>query len=196
MSSNRIQHLIEEIFNLYELYGSCYCDGNNISYLHYKCQAAWIAMQEGYEDEIVLAAFLHDIVYMIPHHDESESLYDVGMIDAEEIGAAYLRKMGFSDALCNLVQSYSKTIRYLIHNNPLYYMQLSGAGKQRLESTGGRMHIDEATRFESDSQFDLCLKIWQWDEAAKSVAQPLPLVNILRSKAIKHLEKNLLHKVS
>ena len=153
------------------------------------CQAAQFAMQEGYDDEVVLAAFMHDVGHLLPVHDESESMDGYGMMDHEKVGAEYLRKVGFSGRMCKLIASHVNAKRYLTYKYPEYYNQLSGASKKTLEYQGGRMEEAEAKKFEADPLFDLYIKMRRWDEAAKVEHQPMPDINMFRLKAIEHLRK-------
>ena len=61
MTDKKISSITDEIFELYEKHGSNEYAGEKISQLEHMVQAAQLAKQAGYDDEIVLAAFLHDI---------------------------------------------------------------------------------------------------------------------------------------
>lgn len=53
--------IIDEIFGLYAKYGGEDYIGEPVSQLEHMSQSAQLAVQEGYDDEVVLAAFFHDI---------------------------------------------------------------------------------------------------------------------------------------
>ncbi len=55
---------IDKLFNLYEQHGSDDYIGEAINQLEHMSQAAQLAMAEGYDDEVVLAAFFHDIGHL------------------------------------------------------------------------------------------------------------------------------------
>jgi 2-amino-1-hydroxyethylphosphonate dioxygenase (glycine-forming) len=191
MAVKQIESVADEIFDLYEKYGAEEYAGEKVSQLEHMSQAAQLALQEGYDDEVVLAAFLHDVGHLLPVHDESESMDGYGMMDHEKVGAEYLRRVGFSERLCKLIASHVNAKRYLTYKYPEYYNQLSGASKKTLEYQGGRMNEAEAKQFEADPLFDLYIKMRRWDEAAKIEQQPLLDINLFRIKASKHLEKQL-----
>lgn len=189
MPASRIEHLLDNILDLYAEYGTSPYGGEKISRLEHMCQAAQLAMKEGYDDEVVLAAFLHDIGRLLPVHDENESMDGYGTIDHEKAGADYLYRLGFSERVCRLVASHMDAKRYLTWKDTGYYSQLSEAGKKTLEYQGGRMTNEEAARFEADPLFELYIKMRQWDEAARVEHLPLTDIDVFRKKAVRHLEK-------
>ena len=190
MTVNNIVAVVDEIFDLYATHGAEEYAGENVSQLEHMSQAAQLAMQEGFDDEVVLAAFLHDIGHLLPIHDETESMDGYGMMDHEKAGATYLRGAGFSDKLCRLIASHVNAKRYLTYKTPDYFKNLSAASKKTLECQGGSMEEAEAKQFEDDPLFELYIKMRYWDEAAKVEYLPLPDINFFRSKAIAYLERN------
>lgn len=179
----------EEIFELYEKFGNQDYIGEPVSQLEHMCQAAQLAESEGYDDEVVLAAFLHDVGHLLPVHDESESMNGFGTIDHEKIGAYHLSKLGFSERMCSLIASHVNAKRYLTFKYPDYYNKLSKASKQTLEFQGGIMSLEEATAFENDELFPLYIKMRQWDEAAKIEHQSLPPLEKYKDMMTQHLVK-------
>ena len=186
-----VERMLDDIFDLYAEYGTTVYGGEKVSQLEHMCQAAQLAMQEGYDDEVVLAAFLHDIGHLLPVHDENESMDGYGTVDHEKLGADYLRRHGFSERLCKLIASHVDAKRYLTWKDSGYYNRLSEASKKTLEYQGGRMSAGEAARFEADPLFDLYIKMRQWDEAARVEQLPLADIELLRKKATRHLERML-----
>lgn len=72
-----------------------------------------LILYQGARDELVIAALLHDIGQIIPLETTKEarmnlrgSTENVGRVGHEAIGAAYLRSLGFSEAVCRLVNSH------------------------------------------------------------------------------------------
>jgi 2-amino-1-hydroxyethylphosphonate dioxygenase (glycine-forming) len=185
----QIEAVVNGIFGLYEQHGAEEYAGEKVSQLEHMCQAAQFALKEGYDDEVVLAAFMHDLGHLLPIHSAGESMGGYGMMDHEKAGADYLRAVGFSERMCRLIASHVNAKRYLTWKYPDYYNQLSSASKKTLEYQGGRMEEPEAKQFEADPLFDLYIKMRRWDEAAKIEHQPIPDINMFRSKAIDHLRQ-------
>ena len=191
MQAEQIESTVDNIFELYAMHGAEEYAGEKVSQLEHMCQAAMMAMQEGYDDEVILAAFLHDLGHLLPQ--VHGTMGDYGMIDHEKMGADYLSKLGFSDRLCRLIASHVNAKRYLTWKDRVYYDQLSEASKKTLEYQGGSMQETEAKQFESDPLFELYIKMRRWDEAAKVEHQPVPDLSLFRVKATEHLRKQGAH---
>ena len=58
------EKIVNEIFALYEKHGDEDYIGEPVSQLEHMSQAAALAEEEGYDDEVVLAAFFHDIGHL------------------------------------------------------------------------------------------------------------------------------------
>ena len=58
------QQVVEEVFGLYRQYGTDDYIGEPVSQIEHMSQAAQLALAEGYDDEVVLAAFFHDIGHL------------------------------------------------------------------------------------------------------------------------------------
>lgn len=176
------QSLTSEIFSLYEQFGAEEYAGEKVSQLEHMVQAAQLAMEEGHDDEVVLAAFLHDVGHLLPVHDVSETMNGYGVMDHEKVGADWLLGLGMGERMCKLIASHVNAKRYLTWKYPSYYDQLSEASKKTLEYQGGRMEEPEARAFESDPLFDLYIRMRTWDEAAKIEGKPLPDMDLLKEK--------------
>lgn len=184
---NSPQSLTNEIFSLYEQFGAEEYAGEKVSQLEHMVQAAQLAMEEGYDDEVVLAAFLHDVGHLLPVHDVSETMDGYGVMDHEKVGADWLLELGMGERMCKLIASHVNAKRYLTWKYPSYYEQLSEASKKTLEYQGGRMEDEEAKAFESDPLFDLYIRMRTWDEAAKIEGKPLPDMNTLKEKLTNYI---------
>jgi phosphonate degradation associated HDIG domain protein len=184
---NSPQTLTNEIFSLYEQFGAEEYAGEKVSQLEHMVQAAQLAMEEGYDDEVVLAAFLHDVGHLLPVHDISETMDGYGVMDHEKVGADWLLGLGMGERMCKLIASHVNAKRYLTWKYPSYYEQLSEASKKTLEYQGGRMEEAEAKAFESDPLFDLYIRMRTWDEAAKIEGKPLPDMNTLKEKLTNYI---------
>jgi phosphonate degradation associated HDIG domain protein len=186
----QIEQTVNEIFELYQIYGVEDYIGEPVSQVEHMCQAAQLAEAEGYSEEVILAAFFHDIGHLCEHIMTVEHMDGFGVVDHEKLGADYLRSKGFSENIACLVQNHVQAKRYLTYQNPEYYRQLSEASKKTLEFQGGVMSADEAKRFESDELFHLHIKLRKWDEKAKLEKQTMPSLEKFKAMAIRHLENN------
>ncbi|HZH65194.1 MAG TPA: HDIG domain-containing protein, partial [Flavisolibacter sp.] len=118
MTREAATRIVDEVFSLYEKWGSEDYIGEPVSQLEHMTQAAQLAEEEGYDDEVILAAFFHDLGHLAEHLMPVEKMEGVGVMDHEKIAADYLREKGFSEKLCLLVQSHVQAKRYLTYKNP------------------------------------------------------------------------------
>ncbi len=182
-----IEERINEIFELYQKYGDEDYIGEPVSQVEHMCQAAQLAEAEGYPEEIILAAFFHDIGHFCENLMPVQQMDGFGVVDHEKLGADYLRSKGFSSTIASLVENHVQAKRYLTYHFPSYYEQLSEASKKTLEFQGGMMTLEEAMLFESGGLFDLHIKLRRWDEKAKLEKQPMPPLQKYKNMAIRHL---------
>lgn len=160
---------VEEVFSLYERFGNADYIGEPVSQLEHMSQSAELAIREGFDEEVVLAAFFHDIGHICVMNAEHQSMGGFGVKSHEKIGADYLRACGFPERVAKLVENHVQAKRYLTFRYPEYYQQLSEASKKTLEFQGGVMTAEEARRFESDPLFETSILMRKWDELAKEM---------------------------
>lgn len=181
--------IVEEIFSLYENYGKSDYIGEPVSQIEHMCQAAQLAESEGYDEELILAAFFHDIGHLCEYIMPVDMMEGVGVMDHEGIGYDYLIKRGFSERIATLVRSHVEAKRFLTFKYPEYYNKLSEASKITLEHQGGVMNADEAHAFETDPMFGYYIKMREWDDKAKEINLPLPDLSKYKQMALDHLLK-------
>jgi len=186
-ASNNTQTIVNEVFALYERFGHEDYIGEPVSQLEHMSQAAALAKEEGYDDEVVLAAFFHDIGHLCA--DAAGSMDGMGNIDHEKLGADYLLERGFSERLAALVQGHVIAKRYLTYKYPEYYNKLSPASKVTLDFQGGIMTANEAAAFERNDNAELVIRLRYWDDMAKEINTPIDNLDYLKSIALKHLEE-------
>ncbi|WP_162096260.1 phosphonate degradation HD-domain oxygenase [Pseudomonas chlororaphis] len=176
---------IAEVFGLYERFGDSDYIGEPVSQLEHMSQAAQRAMAEGFDDEVVLAAFFHDIGHICVQ--DAENMGGFGVVSHERLGADYLRRAGFSERLARLVEYHVQAKRYLTFKEPGYYERLSQASRRTLEYQGGVMNVEEARAFEQDPLCAVSLRMRQWDEQAKELWVPVMDLQVLKDKAARLL---------
>ncbi|QAY91017.1 phosphonate degradation HD-domain oxygenase [Pseudomonas sp. ACM7] len=182
---DRNEQVIAEVFALYERFGDSDYIGEPVSQIEHMSQAAELAMAEGFDDEVVLAAFFHDIGHICA--ESAETMGGFGVVSHERLGADYLRRAGFSERLARLVEYHVQAKRYLTLKEPGYYERLSEASRCTLEYQGGVMTAEEAEAFEQDPLCAVSLRMRQWDEQAKEMAVPVIDLRLLKEKALRLL---------
>ena len=182
-----IDEILNEVFSLYEKFGDADYIGEPVSQLEHMSQAAQLAMKEGFDDEVILAAFFHDIGHLLEHVMPAGQMDGFGVVDHEKLGAEYLRQKGFSEKVSKLVASHVQAKRYLTYKFPGYFDQLSVASKRTLEFQGGVMNEEQANEFENDELHPLYIQLRKWDEMAKLEHMPLPSLDHYGELMTRHL---------
>ncbi|WP_300732669.1 phosphonate degradation HD-domain oxygenase [Pseudomonas sp.] len=179
------QQAVAQVFALYEQFGTDDYIGEPVSQLEHMSQAAQWALAEGHDDEVVLAAFFHDIGHLCVK--DAPNMDGYGVVSHEQLGADYLRRAGFSERLAKLVEYHVQAKRYLTLRQPGYYDLLSEASLKTLGYQGGVMSEAEADAFEQDPLCSLSLRLRHWDEHAKQRHVPIIELQLLKAKALKLL---------
>src|SRR5258708_15052329 len=103
MTSEQARKITDEIFELYENHGGAEYAGEKVTQLEHMVQAAQLAEEQGYDEEVILAAFLHDIGHISEAaKGDNDTMSDLrrmdgfGIKDHEELGAEFLKEKGFS----------------------------------------------------------------------------------------------------
>jgi 2-amino-1-hydroxyethylphosphonate dioxygenase (glycine-forming) len=187
MKKQEAEDIADEIIALYEKYGNADYIGEPVSQIEHMCQCAQFAERGNYDDEVILAAFFHDIGHLCEHIISVNHMSEYGVVDHEKIGASFLSDKGFSEKITRLIASHVDAKRYLTYKNPDYFDRLSEASKNTLNFQGGPMTPAEAEKFEQDELFHLFILLRGWDERGKEEHVPLPDLNNFRKLIIKHL---------
>ncbi len=183
MEESQIEQVVDEVFSLYEQFGNEEYHGEPVSQLEHMSQSAELAINGGHTDEVILAAFFHDIGHICVRKNTYNTMGEFGIKSHEKIGADFLRGKGFPEKIAQLVENHVQAKRYLTFSNPSYYAGLSEASKQTLEFQGGVMTAAEAKAFEEDPLFELSILMRRWDELGKETDVPVINMNLLKEKA-------------
>lgn len=165
----------QAIVQLYREYGHL-AYGEGMSQVSHATQAGLLAQEQGYDDEIILAAFLHDIGHLSPLLTPTQStgrMGDLGVRHHDRQGEAFLRARGCRERLLAAVSNHVAAKRYLCYAEPGYYDRLSTASRGTLIYQGGPMTADEAKAFAAIPYFDISLRVRRLDEAAKEIDFPV-----------------------
>jgi 2-amino-1-hydroxyethylphosphonate dioxygenase (glycine-forming) len=188
MTQSKATQTVTEIFNLFEKHGHDQYFEEPVTQLQHACQAAEFAYTEGYDEEVIIAALLHDIGHLCVEANDHNAMANLGIKDHELEGANYLHQKGFSEKVCKLIGAHVAAKRYLTATNPTYYNNLSEASKRTLEFQGGVMSKDEIQAFQNDPYFSLYIRMRIWDEMAKNPTTPLPDLSFYKTLVFNHLK--------
>ena len=189
MQISEAEKIADEVIVLFQKHGGAEYAGEKVTQLEHMYQSAQLAEEQGYEEEVILAAFLHDSGHICVSAQGDNEMDGFGIKDHEEVGAEYLHAKGFSKKLIRLVESHVEAKRYLTRKRPGYYEQLSEASKKTLEYQGGMMSEEEANAFEQYPLFKLIVQMRLWDEEAKVEHLPMESLDKYREMIVRHLER-------
>jgi 2-amino-1-hydroxyethylphosphonate dioxygenase (glycine-forming) len=178
---------VDQILELFETAGQSAYFGEPVTQLEHALECAQLARDAGGDEEMIIAALLHDIGHLL----DDEGLRDdaVGVIDHDATGARYLRERGFSERVAQLVSGHVAAKRYLTLTNPSYFARLSPASVATLQLQGGPMTAEEAAAFGRDPWFEQKLRLRSWDEQGKLAGWAVAPLSSYRSLLVAHLNR-------
>jgi [1-hydroxy-2-(trimethylamino)ethyl]phosphonate dioxygenase len=143
-----------------------------VSQLEHALQCAQLATEAGANDDLIVAALLHDIGHLL--HDEGESAAERG-IDAahEQLGERWLSKH-FPPGVTRPIAMHVDAKRYLCATDKSYLNGLSPASLKSLELQGGAMSGQEVMEFEADEFANAAVRLRLWDDLAKVRGASVP----------------------
>lgn len=181
--------VVNEVIALLKDSGGEQYFGEAVSKLEHAEQCAWHAQQAGADEELVLAALLHDIGHLF---DGEGTVRDerVGVVNHDEMGENWLLDHGFSKRLARLVGGHVDAKRYLTATNDAYMNRLSPASVETLKLQGGPMNAEDAEAYAGSPELKDMLRLRAWDEMAKDANWTGPRLASYRELMIRHLESN------
>ncbi len=174
----------DELLDLYERSGGSAYFGEPVTQLEHALQAADLARAATSDEEVILAALLHDVGHLLEGGNRHEA---AGVIDHDTTGARYLSSLGFSERVAALVGGHVDAKRYLVATNPEYRERLSPASTLTLQLQGGPMTETQAGEFAAGPYLQDRLRLRSWDEQAKAPGRPTPPLSAYREMIVRHL---------
>jgi phosphonate degradation associated HDIG domain protein len=187
MLSHESMKVADEIIRLYQDHGSLEYAGEAVTQLEHALQSMEMAREADCDEEMILAAFLHDIGHICISEGHIQAMEGYGVMHHEKLGGAWLKQRGFSSRLIQLVTAHVSAKRYLVATDPEYFNGLSVASRKTLEFQGGPMSPDEVAEFQNHPLFEEMILMRQFDEKAKEVQTTTPDWNYLKSLVVGQL---------
>ncbi|KAF2774468.1 hypothetical protein EJ03DRAFT_370536 [Teratosphaeria nubilosa] len=179
MTNPKTKHQASADETLAELFGFIAKQGNS-DYLGEQTQRQW------------LGALLHDVGRFIPAADKMPPMIAldgtyVGNASHEVVGERYLRQLGFSEKICQLVGAHVMAKRYLTAVGKNYYDGLSQSSKTTLKFQGGPCTAQEVVAAQQDPWLESKLAVRRWDDQAKDPNLRTPSLWSFRDMAVESL---------
>jgi len=146
--------------------------GERVTIVAHSLQTAVFAEQDGADDLMIAAAFLHDYGHFI--HDLGEDIAEQG-IDAihEELGADALNDY-FVPEVIEPMRLHVAAKRYLVATDKEYVKNVSPASMLSLKVQGGPFDAEGVRQFEANPYYKRAIQLRLYDEAGKIPDMAVP----------------------
>lgn len=175
--------------------------GEGLSMLEHALQAADCAQRAGASAEAVIASLVHDVGNTPQARDvwtrdaggeEPRMLYSpnnepIGYARHADMGGAYLRHMGFAEAVSASSQMHVSAKRALVAADPTYMKVLSQASIDTLRHQGGPLTPRELESYYERPGAQLALEVRRYDDEAKEPGKQVPRLEAYREVIYRHL---------
>lgn len=155
------EHLVE----LFDAEGSQDYLGEAVTMAQHMLQAGLAARQAGVDQELVVAAVIHDV----GHFSGAVSGQDLmaGTDNHHDEAAAAWLSQWFGPEITEPVRLHVDAKRYLCATEPEYYEQLSEASKYTMSVQGGAMDAAEVREFAANPFVDSAVALRRFDDLGK-----------------------------
>lgn len=186
---------VHQLFSFIEAQGQGDYLGEAVSQLEHSLQAAHLAKQAGADDDTVLGALLHDVGRFIPNAKSMPPMYFddgtyAGSASHEVLGENYLRYLGFTEKICQLVGAHVIAKRYLCATEKGYWDDLSKSSKTTLKYQGGPFTGEEVKQAQKDPWLQEKLQVRRWDDLAKVKDMKTEQLSDFEDMAVSALNKS------
>ena len=156
---------IDEVLALFERFGGRHYDEDLSQGAHAE-QTAALAGAAGANDEVVVAALLHDVGHLLEMADRDGRRDRSVDQRHESVGAAWLASL-YGPAVTAPIALHVRAKRYLCAVDPSYHDGLSTGSVASLERQGGPLIPDEVAAFEANPGWEGAVELRRWDDQAK-----------------------------
>ena len=156
---------LTDIEKLFDQRGHEQYTGEPVTQLQHALQSGFLGEQAGASDELVTAAFLHDLGHMLHDLGETPSIHGVDDVHQYRV-LPFLRGL-FPDSVINAIQRHVYAKRYLCATRPEYHDSLSDDSKRSLKLQGGIFSKEEAAAFIAEAGAKDAVQLRLWDDLAK-----------------------------
>jgi len=166
------QSIVAFLADIFERRGGEEYLGEPVTMAEHMLQGAHFAEQRGEQEDLIVAALLHDIGHftsefgMFSMDDTEDKLH-------EEAGAKILERF-FPSLVTDCVRLHVAAKRYLCAARPEYFERLSEASIHSLKLQGGPMTPEEVTTFEANPNADAIIKLRYLDDEGKIAGLKTP----------------------
>ncbi|MFT4069744.1 phosphonate degradation HD-domain oxygenase [Paraburkholderia sp.] len=161
---------LDDIRSLFERYGSLAYSGEPVTQLEHALQSGALAEEAGASDELVAAAFLHDLGHLLNLQGETPT--QRGVDDLHQYFALPFLRPVLSEGVLEPIRLHVDAKRCLCAIDATYFGQLSADSVRSLQLQGGIFSKEEAEAFLRKPYAEDALCLRKWDDRAKEKDRP------------------------
>lgn len=152
--------------------GDAQYSGEPVTQREHALQSAWLAEQDGADDELITAALLHDLGHLLNDQGETPTLR--GIDDLHQFVALPFLRGVFPDRVLDAISLHVDAKRCLCATQPGYLEALSADSQRSLALQGGVFDAAQAQAFQARPHAADALRLRLWDDQAKQVGLTTP----------------------
>jgi phosphonate degradation associated HDIG domain protein len=166
---------LDDIRTLFERHGDIAYSGEPVSQLEHALQSGALAEEAGASDELIAAAFLHDLGHLL--NQQGETPTERGIDDLHQYFALPFLRPVLPEAVLEPIRLHVDAKRCLCAIDETYFGQLSADSVRSLELQGGIYSGEEAQAFLAKPYAEDALRLRKWDDRAKEARRHTPSVD-------------------
>lgn len=163
---------LDDIRSLFERHGNLAYSGEPVTQLEHALQSGALAEAAGASDELIAAAFLHDLGHLLNLKGETPT--ERGIDDLHQYFALPFLRPVLPDAVLEPIRLHVDAKRCLCAIDDTYFGQLSADSVRSLQLQGGIFSREEAAAFLRKPYADDALNLRRWDDCAKEPDRATP----------------------
>jgi predicted HD phosphohydrolase len=136
--------------------------GERVTQLSHALQCAALAYRDRADDEVLVAALLHDVGHLV----EDQVAAELPDRHHGGAGAEFIRPF-VPARIAWLVEHHVIAKRYLCSVDPRYVELLSPVSKRSYAAQGARLDLEEQLALETQPWFCDAVRVRKWDDAGK-----------------------------
>lgn len=154
-----------DIAGLFARHGGTQYSGEPVTQTEHALQTAWLAEQEGADDELVAAALLHDLGHLLQGRGETPTAR--GIDDLHQFSVVPFLRGLFGERVIDAIRWHVDAKRYLCATRPDYEAALSADSRRSLVLQGGVFSPEQAQAFIARPHARDAVRLRLWDDQAK-----------------------------
>ncbi|NML34869.1 phosphonate degradation HD-domain oxygenase [Paraburkholderia antibiotica] len=163
---------LDDIRALFERHGELAYSGEPVTQLEHALQSGTLAEAEGASDELVAAAFLHDLGHLLNLQGKTPT--QQGIDDLHQYFALPFLRPVLPEAVLEPIRLHVDAKRCLCAIDAAYFGQLSADSVRSLKLQGGVFSDEEAEAFRRKPYAEDALRLRRWDDRAKERNRATP----------------------